>query len=197
MIHPLRKGQTLQFAAALLSALLLACPVRAEEVTQSLEVMTDTLYKGVVGKALDALPMDPEERVTLQRTNAVVSGTMTGRSLSVWAGLTNPVLLVGGLIWGIFSATNIKAADQYPAAITTALAPRGNVAMRPLAPIDTRALSRLARSGVEAIGAVTASAGAIAASLPALRLSADAIATGFPEMSQPESAIYSGLAASF
>jgi len=35
---------------------------------------------------------------------------MTARTLSVWVGLglSNPVLLIGGLIWGIYAASNIK-----------------------------------------------------------------------------------------
>jgi hypothetical protein len=71
----------------------------------------DVVYKGLVGKALDAVPMDPDERIVLQRTSAVVSGTLTGRSLAIWAGLAHPVLMVAGLVWGIYSALNIKAAE--------------------------------------------------------------------------------------
>lgn len=69
----------------------------------------DFIFKGVVGKVLDTVPMDPEHRVALQKTSAVVSGTVAGRSISIWAGLTNPVLLIGGLTWGLFAAANIKA----------------------------------------------------------------------------------------
>jgi len=69
------------------------------------------VYKGLVGKALDAVPMDPDERIVLQRTSAVVSGTLTGRSLAAWAGLTNPILIIAGLAWGLFSASNINAAE--------------------------------------------------------------------------------------
>ena len=90
-------------------------------------VVTDTLYKGVVGKALDALPMDPEHRAVLQRTNAVVSGTTMGRTLSIWVGLTNPFLMVGGLIWGIFSATNIKAHVAARPPVTTTVEPAAPV----------------------------------------------------------------------
>jgi hypothetical protein len=71
--------------------------------------MGDVVYKGLVGKALDAVPMDPDERLVLQRTSAVVSGTLTGRSLAAWAGLSNPLLLIAGLAWGLYSAFNIKA----------------------------------------------------------------------------------------
>jgi hypothetical protein len=79
----------------------------------------DAIYKGVVGKALDVVPMDPEKRLVLQRTNAVVSNTFTGRSLSVWAGLTNPILLIGGLVWGLFAASHINADRAPPTADTS------------------------------------------------------------------------------
>ena len=95
----------------LAACLLLAIPARAEDAPQPLPAMGDVLYKGLVGKALDAVPMDPEERIVLQRTSAVVSGTLTGRSLAAWAGLANPVLLIAGLAWGLYSAFNIKAAE--------------------------------------------------------------------------------------
>ena len=66
------------------------------------------VYKGLVGNVLDGVPMDPSQRVNLQRANAVLSNTLSGRSLAMLAGLSNPVLLIGGLIWGIWSASNIK-----------------------------------------------------------------------------------------
>ncbi len=66
------------------------------------------VYKGLVGNVLDAVPMDPVERLGLQRTNAVVSSTLFGRSLALLAGLSNPVLLLGGLAWGLWSAANIN-----------------------------------------------------------------------------------------
>ena len=93
----------------LAACLLPAFRAHAQMIPPIPPAVTDAVYKGVVGKALDAVPMDAEKRVVLQRTNAVVSGTLTGRTLSVWAGLTNPVLLVVGVVWGIYSATNIKA----------------------------------------------------------------------------------------
>lgn len=70
-----------------------------------------TVYKGLVGKVLDGIPMDPLQRVGLQRTNAVVSNTMFGRSLAAWVGLSNPVLLLGGLVWGMWAAANILPAE--------------------------------------------------------------------------------------
>jgi hypothetical protein len=69
-----------------------------------------TLYKGLVGNVLDAIPMDPSGRLGLQRTNAVVSNTFLGRSLTVLVGLSNPVLLLGGFVWGMWAASNIKPA---------------------------------------------------------------------------------------
>ena len=67
-----------------------------------------TIYKGVVGNVLDAVPMDPAQRVTLQRTNAVISNTLSGRSLSALAKLTNPALLIGSIVWGLWAASNIN-----------------------------------------------------------------------------------------
>jgi hypothetical protein len=73
--------------------------------------LDQAVYKGVVGNVLDAIPMDPSDRLGLQRTNAVVSNTFLGRSLAVLAGLSNPVLLVGGFVWGMWAASNIKSAE--------------------------------------------------------------------------------------
>jgi len=70
------------------------------------------VYKGLVGNALDGIPMDPSKRVSLQRTNAVVSNTLSGRSLAILAGLSNPILLIGGFVWGIWSASNIKPEED-------------------------------------------------------------------------------------
>ncbi len=95
----------------LAACLLVATTAWAQDAPQPLPAVGDVVYKGVIGKALDAVPMDPDERAILQRTSAVVSGTLTGRTLSVWAGLSNPILLIAGLAWGIFSASNIKAAE--------------------------------------------------------------------------------------
>lgn len=103
--------------------LLLAIPVRAEDIPQPLPAVGDVVYKGVIGKALDAVPMDPEERATLQRGSAVASGTLTGRSVSVWVGLTNPILMIAGLVWGLFSASNIKAAEVRAKLDTTRIEP--------------------------------------------------------------------------
>ena len=66
------------------------------------------VYKGLIGNVLDAIPMEPLDRLQLQRTNAVVSSTLLGRSLTVLTSLSNPVLLLGGLVWGMWSASNIK-----------------------------------------------------------------------------------------
>lgn len=114
----------------LAGCLLLAIAARAEDAPQPLPAVGDVVYKGLVGKALDAVPMDPNERVILQRTSAVVSGTLTGRSLSVWAGLglSNPILLIAGVVWGLYSAFNIKAVE--------ANAKPDTKRVEPLAPIE-------------------------------------------------------------
>lgn len=70
--------------------------------------MDQVIYKGLVGNLLEAVPIDPEQRVQLQRTNAVVSNIASARSLTVLLGLTNPLLMIGGLVWGIWSASQIK-----------------------------------------------------------------------------------------
>ena len=76
------------------------------------------LYKGIVGNVLEKLPMDAEQRVTLQRTNAVVSNIFSGRSLSLLVNATNPVLLIGGIVWGLWAASNIKPAANASAVAT-------------------------------------------------------------------------------
>ena len=100
-------GCSMVFAACLL----VATPALAQDAPTPLPHLGDVMHKGLVGKALDAVPMDPEERVTLQRTSAVVNGTLTGRSIAIWAGLAHPVLMVAGLVWGIYSALNIHATE--------------------------------------------------------------------------------------
>ncbi len=101
----------INISIVLVACLLLATVVRAEDAPQPLPAVGDVVYKGLVGKVLDAVPMDPNERVVLQRTNAVVSSTLTGRSLLAWAGLTHPMLWIAGLAWGLYSASNIKPAE--------------------------------------------------------------------------------------
>ena len=76
------------------------------------------VYKGLVGNVLDEIPMDPSKRVSLQRTNAIVSNTLSGHTLTTLVGLSNPVLLIGGLVWGVWSASNIRAEDEHVGAAT-------------------------------------------------------------------------------
>ena len=73
------------------------------------------IYKGVVGNILEAMPIDPEQRVNLQRGNAVVNNTFTGRTLAVLLGIASSPLMIVGLIWGIWSAANIKSNQGEPA----------------------------------------------------------------------------------
>jgi hypothetical protein len=111
----------------LLSACMLVPFIARAQTLPSLPpAVTDVVYKGVVGKALDAVPMDADKRVVLQRTNAVVSNTLTGRSLSVWAGLSNPILLVAGVVWGIYAAVNIRAPEVKDAPNTIRIDPIDN-----------------------------------------------------------------------
>jgi len=117
-------------AVVYLAALIHVLPVRA--FAQELEPAEDAparlsqpaeqlLYKGMVGNVLDVLPIDPQVRVDLQRTNAVVSNTFLGRSLGVMVGIGGPVLIIGGLIWGMWAASRIRpvAADaQLPVPVS-------------------------------------------------------------------------------
>lgn len=90
--------------------------------------LPDIFYKGVIGKALDALPINPGTITTLQQTNAIVSGSLAGRSLATITGLASPIFAVAGLIWGIFSAKNIGAAASDSDAATSDAPPGRNIA---------------------------------------------------------------------
>jgi hypothetical protein len=102
----------------LLLSLALASPASAQDLSAAPAAplvvpvgFDQVVYKGLLGNVLDGVPMDPSDRLSLQRTNAVVSNTFLGRSLAVLAGLSNPVLLLGGFAWGVWAATNIRAAE--------------------------------------------------------------------------------------
>jgi LysM repeat protein len=95
-----------------------AAPEKSAEPARALP---DIVYKGIAGKVLDAMPIEPSTRATLQRANTIVSSTFTARSLGVLTGLGGPLLTVAGLLWGIFSSRQIDAApagDAKPAADT-------------------------------------------------------------------------------
>ena len=83
--------------------------IAVEKPAEPAPALPDIVYKGVVGKVLDAMPLDPSTRTGLQRTNTVVGTAFTARSLGALAGLGGPLLTVAGLIWGIFSARHIDA----------------------------------------------------------------------------------------
>lgn len=187
-------------AAFTLAALLAVGPLsphgaRAEDGSWQAGGVTDVIYKGVVGKALDAVPMDPEQRVALQRTNAVVSGTLTGRSVTLWAGLTNPILLIGGLVWGVFAAANIKRDEPNPAAIATAAAPAGRVEVRPLDAVESDVVLPLAADAQDRGSVEMASVEAVVAPAPAPRASMDLPVTPAPDSARGADA--GGLAANF
>jgi hypothetical protein len=99
----------------LASALLLVVTLaRADELEPVLlpapaKPIDQLIYKGVTGNLLESLDMDAEERVTLQRANAVISSPLSARSLGLLLGISNPVFLVGGLVWGLWAAANIEA----------------------------------------------------------------------------------------
>ena len=74
--------------------------------------LPDVLYKGVLGKALDFVPMNPDDRVTLQQTSSIISASLSGRMLAGLFSIANPIALVAGLAWGLFSAKNIEPAPM-------------------------------------------------------------------------------------
>jgi len=71
--------------------------------------LSDIIYKGMVGKALDLVPLEPATRMGLQQANAVIGSSFAGRSLAALTGLGGPLLTLAGLVWGIFSAQKIGA----------------------------------------------------------------------------------------
>lgn len=74
------------------------------------------IYKGVVGNLLEEVPIEPEQRVQLQRGNAVLSNTFSGRSLAVFLGIASPPLMIAGLLWGLWAASQISAQPASAAA---------------------------------------------------------------------------------
>ena len=78
--------------------------------TEGASALPDIVYKGVVGKVLDAMPLESSTRTALQQANAVVSNTVFAHTLGALTGLGAPLLTVAGLIWGIFSARQIGVA---------------------------------------------------------------------------------------
>ncbi len=87
--------------------------------------LSDIMQKGVAGKVLDALPIEPSTRANLQRANTIVSSAFTARSLGALTGLGGPILTVAGLLWGVFSSRQSEAAsttEAKPATNTTPVA---------------------------------------------------------------------------
>jgi LysM repeat protein len=86
--------------------------------------LSDIVYKGVAGKVLDALPIEPSTRANLQRANSIVSSAFTARSLGALTGIGGPLVTVAGLLWGIFSSRQIEAAptEAKPATNTNPVA---------------------------------------------------------------------------
>jgi hypothetical protein len=65
------------------------------------------VYKGVVGNLLEQVPLDSEDRVQLQRMNALLSTPLSARAFAIAIGVAHPPLMLAGLIWGLWSATKI------------------------------------------------------------------------------------------
>lgn len=75
-------------------------------------ITSDILYKGVVGKILDAVPMESTARIKLQQANAVISSTLTGRALGALTGIGGVIIGFAGFLWGILSANKIQSASN-------------------------------------------------------------------------------------
>lgn len=73
--------------------------------------VADVAYKGVVGKLLDAVPLENSTRTALQQANAVASNSFAGRSLATMIGLSNPLFAIAGFFWGLFAASQISSAN--------------------------------------------------------------------------------------
>lgn len=73
--------------------------------------LPDFIYKGALGKALDFVPMQAEDRVAMQRAGSVVSGTLTGIKLAGLLNIATPIAAVLGFLWGALSAKNIEPAE--------------------------------------------------------------------------------------
>ena len=89
------------------------------------QALPDIVYKGIAGKVLDAMPIEPSTRLGLQRANTIVSSTLTVRSVGLLTGLGGPLGALAGLLWGIFSSRQIEAAppaEAKPAANTIPVA---------------------------------------------------------------------------
>jgi hypothetical protein len=102
-VHADAEVRTQSFAALIPPAPVVhaqpAAPVRADQL----------IYKGVIGNLLEGVPMDAERRVELQRANTVVSSPFSARSLALLLGVSSPVFLIGGIIWGLWAASQIEA----------------------------------------------------------------------------------------
>ena len=93
---------------------------------EAARALPDIVYKGVVGKVLDAMQMEPSTRTALQQANALVSSTVSARALGALTGFGGPLLTVAGLIWGIFSSRQIDSAATGDSKATGATTPAGD-----------------------------------------------------------------------
>jgi LysM repeat protein len=91
-------------------------PASTSTTVAATEAMPDILYKGLVGKVLDALPLDASARTGLQQANAIIGSSFAGRTIAALTGVGGPLLTLAGLAWGLFSAQKIGAAQPAEAA---------------------------------------------------------------------------------
>jgi hypothetical protein len=105
------------------------------------------LYKGLVGNLLEAVPLETQDRVQLQRLSSMLSSPLSARSLAVALGIASPPLMVVGLIWGLWSANQINPTGAVAARAQGRPQPNTQhvpVSVGPIAdPITTRELASL------------------------------------------------------
>ncbi len=140
------------------------------------------VYKGLVGNALDGIAMDPTKRVNLQRTNAILSNTLSGHSLTALAGLSKPVLLIGGLFWGVWAASNIKAEDDGAPAMPESSSSRED----PAVPKPLLALLQDASAPGLTLASMPAASDSKQASEARLRVQAPVVKVWLPQRSQSQ-----------
>jgi hypothetical protein len=90
------------------------------------------LYKGVLGNLLEAVPLPAADRTELQRLTSAVSSPFSARSLALALGLASPPLMVIGLVWGLWSASQIRQSGTIAFGDNAAAGPNENTAGLPV-----------------------------------------------------------------
>jgi hypothetical protein len=109
----------------------------------------EVIAKGVVGNLLDVVPLPAEERAQLQRLNAVVGSPLSARTVAMALGMSSPPLMIVGLIWGLWSATQINSKDSDAQTADAALqkrSPAGDVDVTVSSPVHAAATANASQA---------------------------------------------------